>query len=41
MGKEKSVKNPRGQVLDDATYCVLDLETTGISITTEKRLYPI
>ena len=34
--KEKSVKNPRGQVLDDATYCVLDLETTGISITTEK-----
>lgn len=34
--KEKSVKNPRGQVLNDATYCVLDLETTGISITTEK-----
>ncbi len=34
--KEKSVKNPRGQVLEDATYCVLDLETTGISITTEK-----
>lgn len=34
--KEKSVKNPRGQVIDDATYCVLDLETTGISITTEK-----
>ena len=34
--KEKSVKNPRGQVLADATYCVLDLETTGISITTEK-----
>ena len=34
--KEKSVKNPRGQVLYDATYCVLDLETTGISITTEK-----
>ena len=36
LDKEKSVKNPRGQVLDDATYCVLDLETTGISITTEK-----
>lgn len=34
--KEKSIKNPRGQVLNDATYCVLDLETTGISITTEK-----
>ena len=34
--KEKSVKNPKGQVLEDATYCVLDLETTGISITTEK-----
>lgn len=34
--KEKSVKNPRGQVLNDAIYCVLDLETTGISITTEK-----
>ena len=34
--KEKSVKNPRGQILEDATYCVLDLETTGISITTEK-----
>ena len=34
--KEKSVKNPRGQVLNDATYCVLDLETTEISITTEK-----
>mgnify|MGYP000314342697 CR=1 FL=1 len=34
--KEKSVKNPRGQVLEDATYCVLDLETTGISITREK-----
>ena len=34
--KEKSVKNPKGQILEDATYCVLDLETTGISITTEK-----
>ena len=34
--KERSVKNPKGQNIDDATYCVLDLETTGISITVEK-----
>ena len=34
--KERSVKNAKGQNIDDATYCVLDLETTGISITVEK-----
>ena len=30
------VSFPRGQDLDDATYCVLDLETTGFSFRTEK-----
>ena len=34
--KEKSVKNAKGQNLEESTYCVLDLETTGISIATEK-----
>ncbi len=34
--KEKSVKNPKGQNIENSTYCVLDLETTGISIATEK-----
>ncbi len=34
--KEKSVKDPKGQNIENSTYCVLDLETTGISITTEK-----
>lgn len=33
--KKPSVTNPKGQSLD-TTYCVLDLETTGFSPTTEK-----
>lgn len=33
--KRPSVTNPKGQDLD-TTYCVLDLETTGFSPTTEK-----
>ena len=33
--KENSVTNPKGQSID-TTYCVLDLETTGFSATTEK-----
>jgi len=33
--KKPSVTNPKGQDLD-TTYCVLDLETTGFSPTTEK-----
>ncbi len=32
----KSVYNGRGQKIEDATYCVLDLETTGFSAITEK-----
>ncbi len=33
---ENIVFSPKGQTLDDTTYCVLDLETTGISFYTEK-----
>ena len=33
--KKPSVTNPKGQSID-ATYCVLDLETTGLSAVTEK-----
>ena len=34
--KVPAVSNSKGQNLDDATYCVLDLETTGLSFRTEK-----
>ncbi len=30
------VNSPKGQKIQDATYCVLDLETTGLSFRTEK-----
>ena len=30
------VSNPRGQVIEDTTFCVLDLETTGLSFRTDK-----
>ena len=34
--KTPSVSFSRGQIIEDATYCVLDLETTGLSFRTEK-----
>ena len=34
--KDPIVSKGRGQTLDDTTYCVFDLETTGISFRTEK-----
>ncbi len=34
--KEASVKDEKGQKLEDTVYCVFDLETTGISPKTEK-----
>ena len=34
--KNPVVENAKGQSLKDTTYCVLDLETTGFSATTEK-----
>ena len=30
------VSNPKGQIIDDTTFCVLDLETTGLSFRTDK-----
>ena len=30
------VSNPRGQIIEDTTFCVLDLETTGLSFRTDK-----
>ena len=36
LDQESSVFGSRGQKLDDITYCVLDLETTGFSYRTEK-----
>ena len=34
--KDPIVTRSKGQTLDDTTYCVFDLETTGISFRTEK-----
>ncbi len=34
--KSNIVTNSRNQTLEDTTYCVLDLETTGLSFRTEK-----
>ena len=34
--KTSSVSFPKGQNIENATYCVLDLETTGFSFRTEK-----
>ena len=34
--KVPAVSNSKGQKIEDATYCVLDLETTGLSFRTEK-----
>lgn len=34
--KAPSVSFPKGQNIEDTTYCVLDLETTGFSFRTEK-----
>ena len=36
LDQESSVFGSKGQKLDDITYCVLDLETTGFSYRTEK-----
>ncbi len=34
--KDPIITKDRGQTIDDTTYCVFDLETTGISFRTEK-----